>query len=180
MNETQGKILEVASQLMTQNGIKETSLSNIAKATGISKGTLYYYYSSKDDIIYDIAEIHLNNMTKELLKWIEGLKGDLPLNDVIHVVIQKIIESETRGKLHLYLINSSILHNDELRERFKTKYHEWRQTLKEGICRVSKVAGADSLAHILLAVLDGLTIQSVLGIQNLPYEQISKALAEIS
>ncbi|MGG7060792.1 TetR/AcrR family transcriptional regulator, partial [Clostridium tertium] len=44
-------ILLAATKLMTKNGIKNTSLADIAKAVDISKGTLYYHYSSKDDLI---------------------------------------------------------------------------------------------------------------------------------
>lgn len=178
MNETKQMILKVAGELMTQNGIKETSLAHIAKAVGISKGTLYYHYLSKDDIIYDIAENHLNEMTRELLQWIEMLEDDLKLEEVIHVVMKKIIESETRGKLHLYLMNSAILQNSHMKDRFKVKYKMWRDTLNEGINRVSSRKESNILACTLLAILDGLTIQNLLGIEETPYQEMAKALVQ--
>ena len=60
-------ILNVATNLITVNGIRNTSLSDIAKTAGISKGTLYYHYSSKDDLIFDIADNHLKIITDAVL-----------------------------------------------------------------------------------------------------------------
>ena len=61
------KILLASIDLMRKNGIKNTSLADIAREVNISKGTLYYHYSSKDDIIFDIADNHLNIISKALL-----------------------------------------------------------------------------------------------------------------
>jgi AcrR family transcriptional regulator len=35
-------ILEVAGRLLVEKGVRDTSLSDIAREAGISKGTLYY------------------------------------------------------------------------------------------------------------------------------------------
>ena len=61
------KILLASIDLMRKNGINNTSLADIAREVNISKGTLYYHYSSKDDIIFDIADNHLNIISKALL-----------------------------------------------------------------------------------------------------------------
>jgi len=51
---TQERIIEAASnELMTERGVTDTSLADIAGEVGISKGTLFYYYSSKNDLVYD-------------------------------------------------------------------------------------------------------------------------------
>lgn len=179
INDTKQNILSAASKLMTKKGVKDTSLADIAKEVGISKGTLYYYYSSKDDIIYDITDIHLKQMTEELLTWISNIEDDLALDDIIKVVIEKISNSETRGKLHLYLISNAVISDNSLKERFKGKYKEWRMTLEEGMriaSRDSKI-NYDMLSHVLLAVLDGLTIQRMLGLEGIPFEKIATLLS---
>ena len=50
------KILDATYDLIIENGIMETTLKDIALKVGISKGTLYYYYSAKEDLIFDVAE----------------------------------------------------------------------------------------------------------------------------
>ncbi|WP_040210907.1 TetR/AcrR family transcriptional regulator [Clostridium polynesiense] len=181
LNDTRKSILEAASKLMTQKGVKDTSLADISKEVGISKGTLYYYYSSKDDIIYDITDIHLKQMTEELLTWIKNINDDADPKEILLVVFEKILSAETRGKLHLYLISDAVIGNNYLKERFIERYKEWRTTLEDGTKMVLKdrKVNYEVLSHIILAALDGFTIQRMLGIENLPIKDIAELLSDV-
>ena len=53
------KILETAMDMIGRKGVDKITLSGISEASGISKGTLYYYYSTKNDLIFDIADLHM-------------------------------------------------------------------------------------------------------------------------
>ncbi|MBO4382738.1 MAG: helix-turn-helix transcriptional regulator, partial [Clostridia bacterium] len=52
-------ILEKTAQLLEDNGIDSLSLAAIASACGISKGTLYYHYKTKEDIFFDLMDRYL-------------------------------------------------------------------------------------------------------------------------
>lgn len=178
--DTRKTILDIASKLITLKGVKNTSLADIAKEVGISKGTLYYYYSSKDDIIYDITNIHLKQITEELLTWIDNIEQEAEVKDILPVVFEKILTAETRGKLHIYLINEAVTSNDSLKIRFIEKYKEWRITLEEGLRKVlkNKSTDYDTFSHVILALLDGFTIQWMLGIEKLPINDISSFISK--
>lgn len=49
-------ILEIARKLFTTKGVEKTSMSAIAKKLGGSKGTLYNYFSSKEEIFIGVME----------------------------------------------------------------------------------------------------------------------------
>ena len=57
----QAKILEVAEAIIAAKGARDTSLRDIAKAVGISKGTLYYHYATKEALVYDITGRHFRS-----------------------------------------------------------------------------------------------------------------------
>lgn len=60
MNEDIWKnILEQSLQLFSQFGIRNVSMDDIAKVTGISKKTLYQYVNDKDQLIYKTFEYEL-------------------------------------------------------------------------------------------------------------------------
>lgn len=178
INIRQKSILDAASKLITQKGVKNTSLADISKEVGISKGTLYYYYSTKGDIIYDIADIHLKQITEELLSWIDNIDHDIAPEEILKVVFKKILTAETRGKLHLYLISDAVTSNEPLKQRFREKYKEWRITLENGLRKELKKRTGDYgvLSHIILAALDGFTIQWMLGVENIPIDGIANLL----
>ena len=178
---TRQSILDAASKLIAQKGVKDTSLADISKEVGISKGTLYYYYSTKNDIIYDIADIHLRQITDELLSWINNIEHNVAPEDILKVVFERISTAETRGKLHLYLISDAVTSNEPLKQRFREKYKEWRIALEDGLRKVLKNRTADYrvLSYIILAALDGFTIQWRLGEEKIPIDGIANLLSKI-
>lgn len=51
---TRQKINEIAISLMEQKGFANTTILEISKTAGVSVGTFYNYFSSKEEIFYDI------------------------------------------------------------------------------------------------------------------------------
>lgn len=56
------EILDAAEYLFNTKGYESTSLSDIAKKIGIVKGTLYYYFETKDEILNAVAERFCSNI----------------------------------------------------------------------------------------------------------------------
>lgn len=167
-------ILTVASGLISELGIKQTSLKRISKEAGISQGTLYYYYSAKEDIIYDIAERNLNQITDELMAWVDDVDDHVLVETILKTLFEKIIEAETRAKLHLYLLNDAITDNKSLAEKFEKRYKNWREMLTDGINKVlpKKNGNHEALSYLILALLDGLIIQRLFGTKDIPLDEI--------
>ncbi|MEE3499025.1 MAG: TetR/AcrR family transcriptional regulator [Ruminococcus bromii] len=61
---TKERILEIALELFAQSGYLGTSMSDIAKQLGITKGALYKHYTSKQKILDSIVE-RMNKMDYE-------------------------------------------------------------------------------------------------------------------
>lgn len=167
-------ILTVASSLISELGIKETSLKRISEEAGISKGTLYYYYSAKEDIIYDIADSNLKQITDELIAWVDNVDANVLAETILKTLFEKILEAETRGKLHLYLLNDAITSNNSLAEKFEKRYNDWRETLIFGLNKVlpKKKGDNSALSYLILALLDGLIIQKMCGTKDIPVDEI--------
>ncbi|MFZ5569023.1 MAG: TetR/AcrR family transcriptional regulator [Thermodesulfobacteriota bacterium] len=167
-------IIQAASLLFVKQGIEQTSLAGIARAVGISKGTLYYYYSSKNDLIFDITAHHMNQITTDLFSLIEQEgAGATSLETVLTALVDTILNAKTRSRLHLYLIQEAMSGNEAIRQRFEKTYREWFLSTTEGFRKI--MAGGDDLetvAPILVAVLDGFVIQSMLGVQRIPVNRI--------
>lgn len=175
-------ILQVAGALISQLGIKETSLKRISEEAGISKGTLYYYYSAKEDIIYDIADRNLKQITNELIRWVDNFESDQLAETILKRLFEKILEAETRGKLHLYLLNDAATCNNLLAVKFEKQYNEWRETLKFGLDKVLAKKNGDNIAlsYLILALLDGLIIQKMCGSKDIPIDAIVDLIIKVN
>ena len=167
-------ILTVASGLISDLGIKDTSLKKISEEAGISKGTLYYYYSAKEDIIYDIADRNLTQITDEMIAWVNDVDANVLAETILKTLFENILEAETRAKLHIYLINDAITANNTLVNKFEKRYSEWRETLIFGIDKVlpKKNGNNAALSYLIVALLDGLIIQKMFSKQEVPLDGI--------
>ena len=52
----QQEILEAAAQVFHEKGYESTSIQDIADSVGILKGSLYYYITSKEDLLFEIIQ----------------------------------------------------------------------------------------------------------------------------
>lgn len=56
MNKTKRKIFETSMKLFSEKGYDATSIEEITATVGVAKGTLYYHFSSKEEIFNFLIE----------------------------------------------------------------------------------------------------------------------------
>lgn len=55
-------------------GIRKLTVAQVAISAGIGKGTIYEYFENKDDIVFEIINIHIEQYHQEFLKTIKDVK----------------------------------------------------------------------------------------------------------
>ena len=74
---TKERIISVAIDLFAQKGFDAVSLREIAEAAGIRKATLYYYFTSKDQILANIFEYTMARWEMSKVgKWSDGKEAE--------------------------------------------------------------------------------------------------------
>ena len=59
MNKTKRKIFETSMKLFAEKGYEATSIEEITATVGVAKGTLYYHFTSKEEIFNFLIEIYV-------------------------------------------------------------------------------------------------------------------------
>jgi AcrR family transcriptional regulator len=59
-----GELIEVAGQLFHQNGYSKTSVQDIVDAVGVTKGSFYYYFQGKEDLLFLIHDEYISRILK--------------------------------------------------------------------------------------------------------------------
>jgi AcrR family transcriptional regulator len=70
--ERKDQILDAASEVFAEKGVHETRMDDIVEKSGLSKGTLYWYFKSKDEIVLKIFERIFSREFEELEKLIDS------------------------------------------------------------------------------------------------------------
>ncbi len=69
------EILDAALQLFTEKGFSSTRMIDVAKAAGISKGTLYLYFDSKEAIFKDVVHQRISPQLDQVEAMVECFEG---------------------------------------------------------------------------------------------------------
>ncbi len=156
------RILDAAMALIGEKGVEKTSLAQISARSGISKGTLYYYYATKNDLIFDIADLHMERITFRLTEMID-LNKALTWEDLLTEFFTTLLTLEERSRLHIYLVREAISGNQELKKRFQATYAEWFDMVADSYTRMSGgTPDTAAKAKLLVAVVDGFILQVLL------------------
>ncbi len=112
-NDKKELILEAAQELMCQMSGKDISVNLIARQAGIAKGSVYYYFESKDQILDAVVEKCYKNAIHEFFRELDSEKSAL---QKINLLFDSIIKSEFSNKkknliVNLHLSDDLVLHN---------------------------------------------------------------------
>lgn len=103
------KLVATAAGLFTVSGIHGTSLSDIASAADVAKGTLYYYYPAKDELVADVARSHGGWVADVILEWVESLERESEPEGSLLTLLDALTSDPVRRKLHVILFAESTL-----------------------------------------------------------------------
>lgn len=67
------KILDAAVRLISHYGYDKTTVSDIAKEAGVSKGAIYLHWKSKEDLFEDLLKREMSNYVN---RWLELMEQD--------------------------------------------------------------------------------------------------------
>ncbi|RLE95860.1 MAG: hypothetical protein DRJ55_01030 [Thermoprotei archaeon] len=92
------KIVEAAMQVFAEKGFFKATIDQVARTAGVSKGLVFWYFRSKNELIVEVAKrsLPLDVISSCLRK---GLKGKELLNQIALEYIKKYSSNENRRLL---------------------------------------------------------------------------------
>jgi AcrR family transcriptional regulator len=82
------EIVEAARRVLLRDGIAATTLDSIAKEVGLTKAALYYYYSSKDALLFEIMYATFERQARNLHESVEKAKHG---RDALRAIVRETI-----------------------------------------------------------------------------------------
>lgn len=109
--ERRNEILDAAEELFNQKGFDGTSTNDILEEVGIARGTLYYHFKSKEDIM----DALIDRMTDTILEAAKeiGANKSIPVNERMIRVVMALNISGGNGKEimeHIHKPQNALMH----------------------------------------------------------------------
>ena len=115
MNKTKRKIFETSMKLFAEKGYDATSVEEITATVGVAKGTLYYHFSSKEEIYNFLLEegtkLLINNIDVKVSKIdnsIDKLRSIALYQNLITIYLSQVWGSDERNQKCQKYINDYI------------------------------------------------------------------------
>lgn len=89
---TRELILSSAAVLFREQGYAAVSLRGIAKTAGMTTGSLYYYFASKEEIVREILEQGHRHVLRVVRANIEALGAGAPAENILRTAIRTHVE----------------------------------------------------------------------------------------
>ncbi len=167
-------IMDTAMHLFASEGFYKTSISEIARKAGISKGLMYNYFESKDDLLLRIVT---EGMEEMFGLFDTNQDGELSKEELLGFIDQscRLLKSRTLyWKLYF-----SIVAQPQVLSMFGTRFMEMLQPFWELVRKYFQKMGAgnpDAEAVLLYSILDGLAFNYVQNPGNFPLDEIREIL----
>lgn len=87
--EKKDRIVNAALQEFSENGFKKGSTNNIVKIAGISKGSLFHYFSSKLELYEYLIDFTFTNIMKAIKTKLDWQNGDI-MERIKQIIIIKL------------------------------------------------------------------------------------------
>ncbi|MDQ0201397.1 TetR/AcrR family transcriptional regulator [Neobacillus ginsengisoli] len=120
MNDRKQHVIGMAHQLFIEKGFQATSIQDILEYSGISKGTFYNYFSSKNELLKAIFKTIFKKMDKERDELLIGKdKSDIEI-----FIKQMELQMKSNKKNNLFTLFEEVLFsNDEDLKEFIKRGH---------------------------------------------------------
>ena len=129
------QIMEAAIDKFASQGPNETTMSEIAKAAGVGKGTIYRYFDDKNKLIYEVVDYGIDKLNQKIKKEIK--KFDDPVDKLKEIIRIKLKFYSEYYKVSKFLMREIWGHKDKFEENIKKiRYNHTiiiEEVLKEGI-----------------------------------------------
>lgn len=157
------KIIDESVQLFDSKGFSETSVQDIVDALNVTKGTFYYYFESKEQLLMNIQTMYIDDLLEKQRQILACHEGDFrtAVTEVMRLLIREIKANGRKANVFFReLVNLS----PENLEVIKGKRQEFRMKLQTVVS-----AGIESKAFRQDLRADMVTF-AILGICNWTYK----------
>jgi AcrR family transcriptional regulator len=126
----QEQIKQAVIDIISDNGIKNLSIKNLAERIGMSEGSIFRHFKSKNDIIISIFNDIQDNFISELRKIARSNEEpSIRLNNYLSATVK--YHTENKGINMLLFSEASYKNDPELKKRLQQIFHDQKQFVKE-------------------------------------------------
>ncbi|MEA1986278.1 MAG: TetR/AcrR family transcriptional regulator [Candidatus Marinimicrobia bacterium] len=169
-------IVNVAMELFAKYGYHNTTISKIAETANISKGLIYNYFKSKDELLEYILFQSFTGIDKS----ISLNKDEKDPKEKLEIFIHSLFDS-LKNKKTIWKLYTSIMLLPELSSKFTDIMNSYNNIFQPLLVELYPDSSDEEIELELIffgAFIDGIIYDYVIMTDNFPLNKIEKKLIE--
>ncbi|WP_163708246.1 TetR/AcrR family transcriptional regulator [Mangrovibacterium lignilyticum] len=169
-------IMDVALELFAKNGFHVTSISQIAKQAGISKGLAYNYFKSKNDILEEIIKSGFGEISNLMIPPYDGSITDDEFITFLEHSFDKVGNDIQHWKLfYSLMLQPNIVEN--FTERYAAAAEPFFSMMHQFITSKGS-ADPEGDLMIISAMIEGAFLYAVVASGIFPHQQMKQKVID--
>jgi TetR/AcrR family transcriptional repressor of nem operon len=165
---TRSAIVEASMNLFARRGYHGTSIAQIAQATGLTKGALYWYFKGKEELFLTVLDTIREKWQETVMAKVEAIQGTVQkLEQLFDATSEMVAAENTPFSMHLFLVSAGAQPEmREFEEAIRAAYAGYVKIIADTIKtgqeegEVRRDADAESVAVGLIGCLEGIVLQA--------------------
>ena len=163
-------IMKVGLELFANEGFHSTSISKIAKAADISKGLMYNYFESKDDLLKQIAFQGIN----DIFETFDSNKDGVITKEEFIYFIKELIPL-TKSQMNFWKLYFALMTQPHvltaLGDDFVTSF-EYNFKIIADYFNKKGFEDGYTETRLFIAMLDGIMLNYIVDPEHFPFEKV--------
>ena len=172
-------LVEATARILVRDGFEKASTNRIAEVAGVSVGSLYQYFPSKEALVAAVIERH-NEEIMGIVRATLAEVADLPLDKAVRKLVTVAVEAHRiNPKLHRVLAEQ-IPRTGQLRdvEAFNREVHTLVRTYLESRRKEMRKVDLDVATFICVSAIEAVAHNTVLNGAEMLSEKMVKVLVD--
>lgn len=119
--EARKRIIEGATKTFSQKGYQKTKMTDIGESLGVSKGAIYQYFNSKEELFFEVIDNLMNQINYRLTEFLQKEGLDCLKSEQYFYLYLPSPKASTKFKIDI--IHES-LYNEKLNKKISNEYNE--------------------------------------------------------
>ncbi len=186
--DTKTKIIESAEKTFARYGYEGTTLDQVAENAGLTKGAVYWHFSSKSDLFLVLTERSLKKLIEDLPQKSKEIFDFACQMEALRVLFEsefRACAEEKSDKSLLFFEFISKRRDKEVKEKLNTSFSQLFKKTSEILeelqekNRVTSDINPYALSIILHALMNGIILMSIVAPNSVPLRTISNDVSKV-
>jgi AcrR family transcriptional regulator len=141
--QTRARLVEAAKQVFEESGFLEARISDIAERAGLSHGSFYHYFDSKEQVFREVAEEVLDRLSAPMMDVVLVHGSSTPPAERLREAIHRHLEMYQEDARIMGVIEQVSRYDDYVRDVIASQSESSRALISDSIRQLQKRGMAD-------------------------------------